>query len=414
MTSHERIIASLNFHAPDRIPVDFGGHRSSGIHAITYARLKEALGIKTGNIYVYDMIQQLAVIEGPVLDLFHADTIEMGRGFLLDDREWKDWILPDGTPCKIPYFVNVEKRGDNWYLMGNDGEELGVQKKGCYYFEQTQYPLLNADFENDDFSDLADSFRHSMWNSIASPGGHLALDSQGIEQLKNGAEKLRGKTDRAIIGLFGGNLFELPQFLFSAEKYLTYLALYPEACLRLSEKITEIHLKKLEKWLPAVGPYIDIIMFGDDLGTNAGPMIPPEYYRTYFKPYHRIMWKRVKELADVKIQLHSCGGIEDYLEDMIDAGLDAVNPVQISARNMDLPHLKQKFGGKITLWGGGCDTQRILQFGTPDEVRKHVIEQISPWKGKGGYVFQQVHNIMAGVPVENIISMFETVSREGK
>ncbi len=146
MTSRERIIASLNFRAPDRIPVDFGGHRSSGIHAITYARLKEALGIKTGHIYVYDMIQQLAIIEEPVIDLFHADTIEMGRGFLLNDSEWKDWILPDGTPCKIPYFVNVEKRGDGWYLLGNDGKELGVQRKGCYYFEQTALPLKDTRF----------------------------------------------------------------------------------------------------------------------------------------------------------------------------------------------------------------------------------------------------------------------------
>jgi uroporphyrinogen decarboxylase len=413
MTSRERIITALNFQVPDRIPVDFGGHRSSGIHAITYARLKEALGIKTGDIYVYDMIQQLAIVEEPVLDLFHADTIEMGRGFLLDDKEWKEWVLPDGTPCKIPYFMNVEKKGNDWYLLANDGKELGVQKKGCYYFEQTHYPFINVDFENEDFASLADSFRHSMWNSIPSPGGHLGIDSPGIEQLRHGAENLRKKTNRAIIGLFGGNLFELPQFLFNPEKYLTYLALYPEACYRLSEKITEIHLNKLEKWLPAVGPFIDIIMFGDDLGTNAGPMIPPEYYKTYFKPFHKIMWKRVRELADVKIQLHSCGSIEAYLEDMIDAGLDAVNPVQISSCNMDLPHLKQKFGGKITLWGGGCDTQRILQFGTQDEVKKHVKEQIILWKGEGGYVFQQVHNIMADVPVENIITMFETVAKYG-
>ena len=414
MTSRERIIAALNFRPPDRIPVDFGGHRSSGIHAMTYARLKKALGITTGNVYVYDMIQQLAIIEEPVLDLLYADTIELGRSFLLDDKEWKDWILPDGTPCKIPYFINVEKKGEDWYLLGNDGMALGVQRKGCYYFEQTHYPLLNADFENEDFSGLADSFKHSMWNSIASPGGHLGIEPQGLEQLRKGAKALRNKTDRAIIGLFGGNLFEIPQFLFSAGNYLTYLALYPDACMRLSEKLTEIHMNKLEKWLPVVGPYIDIIMFGDDLGTNAGPMIAPEYYRTYFKPFHKILWKRVKEIANVKIQLHSCGSIEAYLDDMIDAGLDAVNPVQISARNMDLPHLKQKFGGRITLWGGGCDTQRILQFGTPEEVRKHVNEQISPWKGQGGFVFQQVHNIMADVPVKNIIAMFETVHQYGE
>jgi uroporphyrinogen decarboxylase len=135
MTSRERIIAALNFRAPDRIPVDFGGHRSSGIHAMTYSRLKKALGITTGNVYVYDMIQQLAIIEEPVLDLLHGDTIELGRSFLLDDSSWKDWVLPDGTPCKIPFFINVERKGDDWRLLGNNGKELGIQRKGCYYFE---------------------------------------------------------------------------------------------------------------------------------------------------------------------------------------------------------------------------------------------------------------------------------------
>ena len=358
MTSRERILAALNFQSPDRIPIDFGGHRSSGIHAITYARLKDALGIKTGNIYVYDMIQQLAVVEEPALNLFHVDTIEMGRGFMTNDADWKDWILPDGTPCKIPHFINLEKRGDDWYLLSNYRNELGVQKKGCYYFEQTTFPLENIDFENDDFSLLEDSFDQGMWTAVPSPGGHLNLMSDTLSQLKEGAENLRKKTDRAIIRLFGGNLFEVPQFLFGPEKYFTYLALYPDAALRLSEKLTGIYLEKFEKWLTAVVPFIDIIMFGDDLGTNAGPMISPEDYRTYFKPYHKILWNRAKELADVKVQLHSCGSIETYIDDMIDAGLDAVNPVQISAHNMNLQYLKEKFDGRITLWGGGCDTQR--------------------------------------------------------
>jgi len=207
-------------------------------------------------------------------------------------------------------------------------------------------------------------------------------------------------------------MIEGPQALYGMENYLLYTALYPEQIIRLSEVLCEGYCKSLRKWLPAVAPYIDLIGFGDDLGTNNGPMISPEKYRLYYKPYHARMWRLVKELAPhVKILLHCCGGIEPLLEDLIEAGLDAVNPVQISARGMQLETLKSKYGVRITFWGGGCDTQTILPQGTPDQVRDHVRGQIEIMKGEGGFVFQQVHNIIGRVPIENIMAMFETVIR---
>ena len=118
MTSRERVIAALNHGEPDKVPVDFGGHRSSGIMAIAYAKLKKALGITEGDIYVYDMVQQLAIVEPPVLDALGVDVVEMGRGFLPDDGDWRDWVLPDGTPCKIPAYIEPVRRGENWYITG--------------------------------------------------------------------------------------------------------------------------------------------------------------------------------------------------------------------------------------------------------------------------------------------------------
>jgi uroporphyrinogen decarboxylase len=410
MTSRERILNAINFKPADKFPVDLGGHRSSGISALAYARLKEYLGIHTGNIYVYDIIQQLAIVEKPVLDLFQADVIELGRGFLPDNSEWKDWTLPDGTPCRIPAFINIEKQGPDWVLLSDDGREIGRQKKGVFYFEQTHYPLVDRNIENDDFSDIEEAFAHSMWNTVAAPGSHLKLDAEGLERLGKGARNLRESTDRAIIGLFGGNLFEVPQFLYGPENYLMAMALYPDKIMELSEKLCGIYLARLEKWLGVTGPYIDIILFGDDFGSNQGPMLSPEMYREFYKPFHRKMWKRVKELADVKIQLHSCGSVEPLLDDLIDAGLDMINPVQISARDMDPVTLKQKYRGSLTFWGGGCDTQRILPFASPGEVFRHVREQLGLWGHEGGYVFQQVHNIMADVPPENIVAMFEAVN----
>jgi len=410
MTSRERIRCALNHQRPDIVPIDFGGHRSSGIAAIAYAKLKKALGISSGDIYVYDMVQQLAIIESDVLDRIGADAVEMGRGFMLDENDWKEWVLPDGTPCKIPHFINIEKREKDSYLLSDDGVDLAIQKDGCLYFEQIHWPWLERNPDEQDFSDLEEAFKYTMWSGIPTPGSHIPLTDEGCRQLADGARKLRESTDRAIIGLFGGSFFEAAQFLYRNDNYLTYMGLYPEACERLSEALCNFYLPRLEKWLGAVGPYIDVILFGDDLGGQNGPLMSPGMYRRYFKPWEKKLWQHVKIIApDVNVHLHSCGGIEPLLDDLIDAGLESVNPVQITCQGMDPERLKSRYAGRLTFWGGGCNTQNILPSGTPDQVRENVRELVSVWAPGGGYVFQQVHNILADVPPENIIAMFETV-----
>ena len=138
-----------------------------------------------------------------------------------------------------------------------------------------------------------------------------------------------------------------------------------------------------------------------------GPQISPAMYREFFKPRHARLWRRAKELANVKVMLHCCGGVEPLLDDLIDAGMDAINPVQISCTGMDPGHLKARFGPRMTFWGGGCDTRFVLARGTPQEIRRHVREQVSIFKPGGGFVFQQVHNVLADVPPENVIAMFD-------
>jgi uroporphyrinogen decarboxylase len=172
----------------------------------------------------------------------------------------------------------------------------------------------------------------------------------------------------------------------------------------------EIHLAKLENFLGSVGKFIDIILFGDDLGMQTGPQISPAMYREFFKTRHQKMWRRAKELAKVKVMLHCCGGVRELLPDLIEAGLDAINPVQVSCRGMEAEGLKRDFGEKITFWGGGCDTQNILPLGTPQDVGRHVREQVRSLCKGGGFVFQQVHNILSHVPPENVTAMFEAVN----
>jgi len=409
MNSRERVLAALNHQPPDKVPLDIGGHRSSGIAAIAYARLKQELAITTGDIYVYDMVQQLAIVEEPVLDALGVDVIEMGRGFLKDDSDWKDWVLPDGTPCKIPDYINVEKREEDWWLLTDDGQELGLQKKGCLYFEQTYFPMRDRDITTDDFSNLEYDMGRTIWTGTPHPGAHLPLNEAGLKEMSIKAKVLRESTDRAIVALFGGNMFELPQWLYGMENYFVYMGLYPEDVIRLSEKICEIHMKNLEKWIGAVGPYVDVVLFGDDLGSQNSPLMSTRMYRDYFKPYHKKLWNRAKELAEVKTMLHCCGSITPLIPDLIEAGIDAINPVQINCAGMDASELKAKFANEITFWGGGCDTGDILPNASSEEIRQHVIRQVDVLNRNGGFVFQQVHNIMANVPASNVVTMCKAI-----
>ncbi|NOR15560.1 MAG: methyltransferase, partial [Candidatus Aminicenantes bacterium] len=313
MTSRERVLAALNHNQPDRVPVDLSGHRSSGMAAMVYPKVRKLMGLPKAPIRVYDMVQQLAIMDEDILECFGVDTIEMGRGFLQENQDWKDWELPDGTPCRIPYYSHVWKEGNDWKIGTEDGLELGVMKKGCIYFEQTYFPLMERGIADDDFSDLDDILGHTIWTGVAHPGSHLNLDKEGLKEMSSRVQALRDSTDRAIIGLFGGNLFEIPQMLYRMDNYLLYLGMYPDQVLRLSEELSSIHIKNLEKWLSAVGPHIDIILFGDDLGGQNGPLLSPDMYRRYYKPFHHKMWTRAKELADVKVMLHCCGGVRELL-----------------------------------------------------------------------------------------------------
>ena len=406
-TSRERVLKAVNHQEPDRVPIDLGGHRSSGIMAIAYHKLKQHLGITSGDIYVYDFVQQLAMIEPEVLDRFGVDTIEMGRGFALSPQDWHDWVLPDGTPCKIPAFIHPIKTGEDWHIYAPDGTLIAIQKAGSLYFEQTNWPLAESDVN---FENLTSIFDRMMWSFLGTPPAPLGYDDEGLMRLAVGAKALRASTDKAIIGLFGGNLLENGQMLYGMANFMRMLAGEKARVNAFLDRLVERHLANLCKFLSAVGPYIDIILFGDDLGMQTGPQISRRMFDEFLFPRYKLMWGTAKKLADVKLMLHCCGGIYPLLPGLIAAGLDIVQPVQTSAKDMEPERLKREFGKDLCFWGGGCDTQNVLPYSAPAEVAADVRRRVRVLAPGGGFVFQQVHNVMADIPPENIVAMLDAVN----
>lgn len=376
--------------------------------AQSYVKLREYLGLPPSDLYVYDFIQQLALVEDDVLDIVGADVVEVGHDYWKKPEYWQDWNLPDGTPCKIPSFCMPEKKNGDWVVHGDENQVICAQKNGVLFFEQMCFPLL--DNIDESFERLEYYLDQIMWCRLGIPPAPAGLDEEGQKIRRETAKSLRENTDRAIYGTFGGNLVEIGEFAFRIDNFLCEMAANPKRISKFLDRLTDLHMRSMEKYLGAVGDYIDIIGFGDDLGMQTGPQFSPKMYREFFKPRHTLLWNHAKTLCPhIKVSLHCCGGVYPLLPDLIEAGLDAINPVQFTCKDMEVKRLKREFGRDLVFWGGGCDTREVLWSGTPDIIKSHVKQQVDTLSPGGGFVFQQVHNILAGVPAKNIMAMFEAI-----
>ena len=409
MNARERVLEALAHKQPDKVPIDIGGHRSSSMAVQAYRNLRAYLGLEASELYVYDFIQQLAIVERDVQDILKGDVLDVGHDFCKNPAYWKPWRLQDGTACKIPSYIDVREDSEGWKAYNASGVEICIQKPGCLYFEQTCFPLMDSDSQS--FDNLPEELDKIMWCSIGVPPAPAGFDEAGLRVRRDTAKALKESTDRAIYSAFGGNLIEIGEFAFRIDNFLCEIAADPKRVHRFLDKLVELHMENLRRYLLEVGNYIDVLGFGDDLGMQTGPQISPKAYQEFFKPRHKQMWEYAKKLAPhIKLCLHSCGGLYELLPDIIDAGMDAINPVQFTCHGMELGRLKKEFGRDITFWGGGCDTRDVLPNGTPQQVKDHVRRNLDVMFKDGGFVFQQVHNIMADVPPSNIVAMYEAAN----
>lgn len=383
MNSRERVLAALNHKQPDMVPLDFGGNQS-GIHIVAYRRLLEYLGIEDYNIRYSDFLQQIADPCEEVLERFHIDI---------------RWLRAPSSFRPASYTPEVEGRfqgiWDQFGVFWGNSAEKDLDE--VLYYDPVIHPLSDMKREQE--------IREYDW-----PDG---TDKTPLKGLRERAKELRETTEFAIAAPPLGCIYEYTTFLFGFSKAMRHLQKAPELIIAAMEELERYWTDYVTTFLEEVRfgdeHYVDIVSNNGDLSEQAGPIMSPKrIYEPLIKPIERRFSEKVHELADVKINYHSCGSVPDFIPHFAEIGYDAVNPVQVGAFDMEPCSLKKRFGKIITFWGGLCNTQTTLPFGTPEEVRKEVKINMTCLKPGGGYIASNIHNITAEVPPENIVAMFES------
>ena len=419
MNSRERFEAALRHEEPDRVPLDLGGSAVTGMHVSTVYALRQALELDPPMtpVKVVEPFQMLGEIAPDLMEAVGVDVVvlrNVATKFGFANEGWKPWRLFDGTPVLVPDRFNTEPDAKGNIPMYPEGDRTappsGIMPKGGYFFDAIirQQPIEDGSLKPED--------------NLEEYG---PISGEELGHLRSEVERLYARTDKAILANIGGTAFgdistipgvqlKRPRGIRDVKEWYLSIITRPNFILKVFERQCEMGLENLEKIYAVVGDRITVFFVtGTDFGTQRGPIMSNATYRKLYQPFHKRVNDWIHEHTSWKTFIHSCGSVELLLRDFIDAGFDVLNPVQTSAAMMDPRHLKGKYGDRITFWGGGVDTQQTLPFGTPDQVRSEVRERIRILAPGGGFVFNSVHNIQPGVPVGNVLAMYEAIREHG-
>ena len=403
MTSRERVRAALNFQEPDRVPLDLGGTRMSGIHGESYARLKRALGISGGSVRLYDVYQLICDVELPVAEALGVDVLPVNPlrcAFGLRNdvyRPYHFWWTPEWSTTEVPcgFKPTIEPDGSLTLVDGDPGRSGGIGRmpERGWYFDRVESTALSDSPELVDISDFRAQLRR--------------LSDADLDYARTQSEALHRETDKALVGGEGlANLSGPPSMPF-ADWMVVHLT-EKEYVHELFDVRIEVAIENARAYRDAVGDRIEaVLVSGVDYGMQTGEMFSPEVFRELYAPHMKRINDWIHENTNWKTFYHSDGGMRRIIGPMIEAGMDILQPVQLDAANMDAAELKQEFGDRLVFWGAGPNPQETLPFGAPDEVRREVRERVKALAPGGGSVFGGIHNIQAQVPTENMLALFE-------
>ena len=411
MNSRERVLAVLNHETPDKIPLDLGATTVTGINASTLYRLRKALNLPEKPILVQNVNSMIGVVEEDVRQALGVDVVgmlnpaDMKRGVT---NITQPFTMTDNTPVLFPDNIAYEKRDDGSVVLYPQGDRQAqpswLMPEGGFFFD-----VINRSppVDEDNLTPVEDY-----------EGTFLELNENDARYLEEHSQKLYNSNDLAVIGVLGGgglgdilqtpgpNLKE-PKGIRHPDDFIMAHLMYPDYIKTVFRMQTDAMLKNFKIYHEAVGDRIQIISFsGTDLGTQNGPFISLEMFRELYKPFFTEMNDWIHNNTKWKTFFHSCGSVVDFMGDLIEMGVDILNPIQLSAKGMDAKQLKEKYGEKLVFWGGGIDTQKTLPFGTVQEVEAQVKERLAILGEGGGYCFTTIHNIVAKVPAENVIAMY--------
>jgi len=409
MRSRERVQRAVSFQAPDRVPIDLGGMKASGISVLAYDRLKKLLGIGTPT-RVLDPRFMIAVVEEEILSRFHVDVLPVDfsgiAGAVRSQKEWIPRALFDGTPVLFPPGTAIREDADGgWTLMNADGSATTFRMPlSGYYFDDTAFNT-GSGIDPAKFAPQAD------------------IPEETLRMMAGYASGLHRDTDYALLGWGFGVCFLGLSLITDRrnnvtqgmpDEWMMMLMTEKETCHEIMDRSVEAAISCLKLVNQAVGDYCFAWgIASDDSGTQRGEFINPDLWAEMIKPHYAKLCGWIHRNTRMKTFLHSCGSIPRLIPHMIEAGVDILNPVQTSAAGMDPRRLKGDYGRRIVFWGGGCDTQSVLQTASPGAVREHVKERLEILAPGGGFVFTQVHNIQAKVPPENIVAMLDAAYEFG-
>ncbi len=423
MNSRERVIAAINHRAPDRCPVDLGATAQTGMNASTLYRLRTALGLPAHPIRIVEPAQMLGDPGEDLLKLIGSDVVGLwsrGNFYGYRNENWKPWTMSDGTPVLMggAFEYDVDAEGRTWVYPEGDrsARYSAVMPAGGSFFDSVDHaePFDMDDAEEEDLTPRED-FKGDF--SVASEEDARYWEAE--------SRRLYEETEYAVVGLLGGaGLGDVaclpgphvkkPRGIRRMDDWLAAHLLFPDYVDEVFALQTEMMLKNLEIYRQAVGERIQVVWIsGTDFGTQHATFIGPDVFRRLYKPHYKKINDWVHQNTGWKTFYHSCGAVFPLMQDFVEMGVDILNPLQLSADGMDPVKIKAEFGDRLTFWGGGVDTQRTLPFGTPGEVRREVRERIGILNQGGGYVFNPIHNVVANVPPENLIAMYEAAANRG-
>jgi uroporphyrinogen decarboxylase len=400
VTHRERILVALQHKEPDRVPIDLGGTESSGMTAAAYTRLERHLGLPVG-CRVFEPYQHVAFIEHQLQDLFDLAAYPV----IPEPRRWRAATLPDGTSCELPEGWRTAPRPDGTEeAIDAAGEVVGRRAASGHHFDPVNPPLAQVETPAD-LAGHGEAITRFDWPGFA---------DETPEEMAARARRLRERSDRAAILNFQSHLLAAGQILRGFETFMADLLLRPKLAEALLAELVDAYCERADRLFAVLGDSVDVVLVNDDLGTQQGPMLSPELYRRAVKPHQQRLFAHLKAAGGAPLLLHSCGSVRYAIPDLIEIGVDALNPVQVSAAGMDPAELKREFGKDISFWGGGCDTQQVLNRGSAREVRDEVERRIDQLAAGGGFVFCQVHNVQPEVPPENVVAMLEAAAQFGR